>query len=129
MRLRALSLNPVGKQARGQAGCLDDLLRADVLHLGFSGIGRLRIASVHRWMGDRTRDALTVTKDGHPVLCALALEFENVRFVVADVVKELVPKRPLVVETPAPQGFQADLPSEGNLLFGHHGVVHLLLQD
>ena len=37
--------------------------------------------------------------------------------------------RPIAVEAPAPQGFQADLPSGGNLPFGHHGIVHLLLQD
>lgn len=29
----------------------------------------------------------------------------------------------------ASQGFQADLPASGKLPFGHHGVVHLLLQD
>lgn len=73
------------------------------------------------------RDALTVPKNRHPVLCALAFEFEDVRLVVTDVLKQLVPDWPLAVEAPAPQGFQADLPAEGNLTFGHHGVVHLLL--
>ncbi len=58
-----------------------------------------------------------------------AVQIENVRLVVADVLKQPVPDWPLAVEAPAPQGFQADLPTEGNLPFGHHGIGHLLLQD
>ena len=91
------------------------------------GIGRLRVAFGLWRMSHSAWDTLTISKDRRPVLCALAFELENVRLVVTDVLKQLVPDWPLAIEAPAPQGFQADLPAEGKLPFSHHGVVHLLL--
>jgi hypothetical protein len=40
-----------------------------------------------------------------PYVCALTLELENVRLVVADVVEQLVPDWPFAIKPPAPQGF------------------------
>ena len=37
--------------------------------------------------------------------------------------------RPVTIEPPAPQRIETDLPAVGHLLFGHHGVVHVLLQN
>lgn len=76
----------------------------------FGGIGVRLIGCFLRRMRDHTWHTLSVTKNCLPMLCALALELDDVRLVVADVVKQLVPDRPFVVEAPAPQGFQADLP-------------------
>ena len=80
-------------------------------------------------MSNSARDALTISKNRRPVLGANAFEVQNVRLVVTDELKQLVPDWPLAVEAPAPQGFQADLTAEGKLPFGHHGVVHLFLLD
>jgi hypothetical protein len=74
-------------------------------------------------------DAFSITKNRHPVLRALAFELKDVCLVITDVVKQLVPDRSFLVEAPAPQGFQTDLPSGSDLPFGHYRVVHLLLQD
>ena len=63
------------------------------------------------------------------MLRALSFEIEDVSFVVTDILEKFVPGWPFVFGTPAPQGFQADLPEEGKLPLGHHGVVHLLLQN
>ena len=118
----ALSLDSVVEQVRRQAGRLDDLLGTDVLQLGLGGIGRLRVAFGLRRMSHSARDTLTISKDRRPVLGALAFKLEDGRLVVTDVLKQLVPDRPLAIEAPAPEGFQADLPAEGKLPLGHHGV-------
>lgn len=125
----ALSLGSIGEQLRRQAGRLDNLLRADVLQFRFGGIGGRMVTFGVRRMSDSARDALTISKSRRPVLGALAFEFDDVRLVVTDVLKQLVSDGPLAVEAPAPQGFQANLPAEGKLPFSHHGVVHLLLQN
>lgn len=72
-------------------------------------------------------NAFTVAKNCLPVLCALLFKVENVRLVVADVMKKFVPRRAHFVLPPAPHCFQADFPSGGDLLLSHHGVVHFRL--
>ncbi len=124
-----LPFNSVIEQARGKFRCLDDLLHADVLHLRLGGIRHLKIVNILRRVRDGAWDTLAITEDRHPVLRTLAFEFKDVRLVVADVVKQLVLDRPFIIEAPAPQGFQTDLPSGSDLPFGHYRVVHLLLQD
>lgn len=91
---------------RRQAGSLDNILSADVLHLRLGGFRRLTIVGVFRWVRDGAGDSLTVTEDRHPVLRALALELEDVLLVVANVMEQLVPNGPFVIEAPAPQRLQ-----------------------
>jgi hypothetical protein len=61
------------------------------------------------------------------MLRAAVLELEDVGLVVTNVTEQLVPDRPFAIEPPASQRLETDLPAVGNLLFGHHGVVHLFL--
>ena len=82
------------------------------------------VSGALRRMRRDARDSLTVAKNCQPVLGALLFEFENVRLVVADVMKKVVPRRANFVLPPAPHCFQADFPSDGDLLFCHYGVVH-----
>lgn len=56
----------------------------------FDGIGGRRVTFGLRRMSNSAGDAFTITKNRHPVLRALAFEFENVRLVVADVLKQFV---------------------------------------
>lgn len=51
------------------------------------------------------RDALSITKNRHPVLRALAFERKDVCLVVTDVVKQLLPDWSSLFEALAPQGF------------------------
>ena len=44
------------------------------------------------------RDALTVPKNRHPVLCALAFELENLRLVVTDILEQFVLGEPSLSE-------------------------------
>src|SRR5690606_11264085 len=97
--------------------------------LRLGGFRRLTIVGVFRWVRDGAGDSLTVTEDRHPVLRALALELEDVLLVVANVMEQLVPNGPFVIEARAPQRLQTNLPSDGDLPFGPHWVVHLLLPD
>ena len=63
----------------------------------------------------------------HQVLRTAALELQDVGFVVPNVAEQLVPDRPLVIEPPATHRLEAYLPAVSQVLFGHHGVVHLFL--
>lgn len=95
-----------------QLGGLDNILGTHVLNIGFRGFRRGG-GGLRRSCHD-ARDALAVTKDRHPVLRARALESQDVRLGVADVLEQLVSNGPYVVEPPAPQRLQADLaPGDG----------------
>jgi len=58
-------------------------------------------------------------EQGHQVLRTAPREFEYVGLVVTDMVKQFVPDRPLVIEPPAPQGLEDDLPAVSQMFLGH----------
>lgn len=114
----------IAEKVGRQRCCLCDFLGREVVAFGFGtealAEGRLRFGGL-----ELPSDA----EHRHQVLRASLLEFENVGVVVAHLSKQLVPHRPFTIESPAAQCLEADLPTVGEVLFGHHGVVHLFLQN
>lgn len=120
--LFALAFGAILENVEGQRCCFSDVFSCEVA----ATLCIKRCADILIGRLELPVDA----EQGHQELRTAALEFENIDFVVADVAKQLVPDRPLAIESPAAQRLETDLPAVGDVFFSHHGVAHLfLLQD
>lgn len=120
--LFALAFGAILENVEGQRCCFSDVFGCEVA----ATLCIKRCADILIGRLELPVDA----EQGHQELRTAALEFENIDFVVADVAKQLVPDRPLAIESPAAQRLETDLPAVGDVFFSHHGVAHLfLLQD